>query len=94
MNTVTDTRTYSIIHLGKRKTVLRRRRVCRHCQLPFTTVETYEDEETIGHPEGTVPGPFQPNTIKDSGVNKPAIPKVTPPSDEVASPSPKKRRRK
>ena len=36
---------------GKTIIKTRRRRVCRHCNTPFYTVEQYEQEDTIGVPE-------------------------------------------
>jgi hypothetical protein len=35
---------------GVTKVITRRVRVCAHCKLPYTTVETLEDEDNIGHP--------------------------------------------
>ena len=37
---------------GKEKTVTRRRKICRNCGLPFTTIETTEDPDRIGMPGG------------------------------------------
>ena len=37
--------------LKREKTIIKRRRVCRYCGLPFTTIETYEAEDQPEHPE-------------------------------------------
>jgi len=36
---------------GTKRTVTRRKRICMHCNVPYTTVETYESEDKIGQPE-------------------------------------------
>jgi len=52
MNKVTHTRQIQFrTHTGRIKIIIRRRRVCRHCQLPFITVEYPEDEDNRNHPE-------------------------------------------
>ena len=51
MNKVTHTTEHTIKWKGGTKTVVRRRRICRHCNLPFTTVETHEHEDKIGIPD-------------------------------------------
>lgn len=52
---------------GKSWSVTRRHRVCQHCQVPFVTVETLEDEDHMGFPliknPDPPPGPKKP-TIK------------------------------
>jgi len=55
---------------GKRyeKTIIRRRRACRYCKFNFTTVETYEAEEDLGHPENIEQDPpEEPKDIKNGG---------------------------
>lgn len=36
---------------GQTRRITRRHRVCRHCQCPFTTVETYESDDQLGLPD-------------------------------------------
>lgn len=48
---VTDTRTFTVTYYGQTKTLVKRRRICFHCKLPFTTIETMEDEANPGNPE-------------------------------------------
>lgn len=43
---------------GNSKTIVRRRRVCRHCGLAFTTIETHEDPQEIDKPEGFILDPL------------------------------------
>ena len=52
---------------GQVRVITRSKRVCRHCQCPFTTVETYENEDEIGKPD-----------MGDDGMG-PSPPKKTPP---------------
>lgn len=35
---------------GKKHIIIRRKRICQHCNVPFTTVETPESEELLGLP--------------------------------------------
>lgn len=58
MNEVTHTWVFDVTYHGKKRTIIKRRRVCRHCKLPYTTIETYEDEENSKLPEDVLP--FQP----------------------------------
>jgi hypothetical protein len=57
MSTVTNTWTKDVKYHGKKRTIVRRRRVCTHCGLPFVTVETYEDDENPGMPDTGEPRP-------------------------------------
>lgn len=41
---VTNTWQHSVKWRGRVKTIIRRRRVCEHCGLPFTTIETHEED--------------------------------------------------
>jgi len=52
---VVNTYPRQVIFRGKAKTIIRRRRVCRHCGLPFYTIETYEAEASPGLPEDASP---------------------------------------
>jgi hypothetical protein len=45
-HSVTNTWQREVRLKGKLKTIIRRRRVCRHCSLPFTTIETHEEDLT------------------------------------------------
>lgn len=45
---------------GHPRTIIRRRRVCRHCKLPFTTVEHLEAEDQPGAPSQDPPPPGKP----------------------------------
>jgi hypothetical protein len=50
-STVTHTRVIETSWRGRRFVSIRRRRICRFCKLPYTTVESYEEENEIGIPE-------------------------------------------
>jgi hypothetical protein len=55
---------------GKSRIILRRYRKCRHCELRFVTIETYENEDAIGVPEAEIaappPEPKLPPKIPDA----------------------------
>jgi hypothetical protein len=62
ISTVSKTETFTITYYGQQKTLIKRRRVCFHCGIPFTTIETVEDEENPGNPELVTPPPLPPAT--------------------------------
>ena len=69
---------------GKEHTVVRRKRVCQHCNLPFTTVETPESEDVLGIPAIISSFEEQLETLKEqsgrSGILQPkSSPKKKPP---------------
>lgn len=82
LSTVTDTRIHEIKVYGRMKTLIRRRRVCHYCKLPFTTIETYESEDLplTAEPEDTRIPAKRPLAPSD-GVYSPlaAVNKVQPP---------------
>lgn len=83
---ITNTWTNTVTYYGVTKTYIKRRRVCIHCGLPFTTIETIEDETNPNNPEIVTPPPLSPPT-EPSAFIKPnknqsaanTSPKKTPP---------------
>lgn len=89
---VTNSTKHEVMYLGKKTTVIKRYRRCFHCNLPYTTVEAYEDEENSKLPEGVTPFKPAPEGTGISGVYNPTIPKVNVGGDVPALP-PKRARR-
>lgn len=54
-NRVTHTYRTEVNWHGKTRQHIRRRRVCRHCSYPYTTVEVLEDETKPGYPSPETP---------------------------------------
>lgn len=66
-NKITHSVPREITWRGVKRTTIRRRRVCRHCGLPWTTVEHIEDENNPGFPDAPPvvehpDDPDEPNT--------------------------------
>lgn len=80
MNEVRETEIHEVTYHGKKRTIVKRRRVCRHCGLSFNTVETYEDESNTNLPEDVQP--FQPAPPPKPGVYCP-IPKAGPQLEDL-----------
>lgn len=62
---VTNTWQHSVKWQGRVKTIIRRRRVCEHCGLPFTTIETHEEDveplmEKLPRKKPTIPKESSP----------------------------------
>lgn len=80
------------MYLGKKKTIIKRYRKCKHCGLQFSTIETYEDEENSHLPEGITPFKPAPPGTGISGVydprsgGTPEIPKADTQGDLPAKP--------
>ena len=78
LSRVCNTYIYKVTYYGQTKTLIKRRRICIHCKLPFTTIETMEDEGNPGNPEIITPPPIPPSlspfigslTVADSEPNK------------------------
>ena len=49
---------------GVERIIVKRTRRCRHCGLPFTTIETYESEDKTNTPETGPVEAEQPTTAK------------------------------
>lgn len=77
---VTNTWTYTVTYYGKTKVLKKRRHTCRFCGLPYTTIETMEDDDNPGNPELVTPPP-----IPDVPSPKPPVPPVTQPPAFIAA---------
>jgi hypothetical protein len=55
---------------GVSRTIVKRRRICAHCGLPFNTIETYEDEELADLPDVDLAA-LPPNKLADALARRP-----------------------
>lgn len=82
MSTVVNSQAHEVFYHGKRRTIIKRYRQCRHCGLAYTTIEVYEDEDNKNLPEGVQPfGPPLSPSISPTVV--PTIPSFLPPLAEA-----------
>src|SRR5688572_5551446 len=85
---VRHTEIREITFRGKKLVMVRRKRVCQHCNVPFTTVETPESEDVLGLPAIVESFTEQLEAIKEANPGRTGLllpdktrssPKKTPP---------------
>lgn len=72
MNSVTHVESHEVQYMGRKRTITKRYRKCRHCGLQFTTIETYEDDDNSNLPDGIQP--FKPHQPGGGVYSLPSIP--------------------
>lgn len=85
LSKVTNTWQIEAKFRGKCKTIIKRRRECLHCRLPFTTIETYESEDIPNHPDfdAAVPHPTLSQARYSSAPPKKSKAPALPPKEQT-----------